>query len=116
MKQWIQRWRLMWLFSKMWPLCSNQEPEWTDQDGAELRAYFKTESGKKLIQLMRYREQASNASAVLAQDRRNYTCGWAGGQRGAYTYIYTLSQVGVESDNSGNSTDGAEELAERLTP
>ena len=68
------------------------------------------------MELMRHKEQQTNSSAVLARTRRDYTCGWASGLRGAFAWIYTLSQAGIESGYSGKSSEGDEDMADRYTP
>jgi len=117
MKRLFHRIRLMLLFSRQWPLCSRLEPEWTEADAEVLRRYFHTPSGRKLMEIMRHREQGSNSGAVLAPGkRRTFTCGFAAGQRGAFAWFYQLSHVGIESDDNGKPSDGAEDFAQRHTP
>lgn len=108
----IRRFRAMWLFARGFPLCPEQCPDWTETDSAALQHFLNSETGRKLVLTIRYREQAMNVEAVTATANHEYRSGWAGGFRAFAAWLASLS----ETRNSGQNahTEGSSEPDEYL--
>lgn len=109
--------RMMRTFCQRWPLAAQEEPKWEDTDAAALARFLAGSTGRKLIAKMRYAEQSGNSQAVYANTRQEWACGWAAGQRGAFAWIFTLSQAGADTgETETHSNDGDADVLDRLSP
>ena len=104
-------------FADHQPLCPEAAPEWTEADAANLRQFLGRNSGRKLVLLIRYTEQATNASAVTRTSNHELNCGYAAGFRAAASWIVTLSaNVPPDPDDDSEEHQGEDALAEKHSP
>jgi hypothetical protein len=118
MKRIIHWFRAFRVWAGHMPLCPTQAPDWTEGDAGALGAFLRTNSsGRKLRLLIRYQEQAINASAVMRPSGCDYNCGYAAGFRAGMAMLEKLSaNVPPHPDDSSQNHDGADDLAERFAP
>jgi len=97
---------------------AGEPPEWTPGDRAALAAYFRSPSGEKLIELIRFYEQGMNRQACLAAGTQtDRACGRAAGFHDCGEWLMKLSAtVTPQTDENSEDRFGARDLAERHAP
>lgn len=108
----IRRLRAMWLFAKGFPLCPQECPSWDEDDARNLNHFLGSETGKKLVLTIRYREQAMNVEAVTATVNHEYKSGWAGGFRAFAAWLVSISETRTPHQNA--QSDGLSEPDEYI--
>lgn len=99
------------------PLCPDTKPDWTKSEASALAAFLHSRTGRKLKLVIRYQEQAINASAVGRAQGCEFNCGYASGFRTACLLLQNLSaNVPPHPDDDSQNPEGAEDLAERHAP
>lgn len=115
MRRWL---RAFFVFLSLSPVRRGALEKWTEGDTLALNQFFRTNTGGKLLELLRRSEHQMNASAVLRQTALEYACGYAAGFRGCSAWLQSLSVIGSpeEAEEHQLGPRGAADLADSLAP
>jgi hypothetical protein len=84
------------------------DPQWERVDEERLKAFFKSETGRKLKRILLNMTLRHNATAVHEKKDLEYRCGWASGFSNAVVTLGTLAEPLTQSETESEMDDSSE--------